>query len=102
MLKDFANTLTSLGRAFEVASGANFLCDGHTLRAKKGDMDLSVGVEQRFSSGSATTYLFWADRPLTRLTKLLDDLGVSAQVLLAADEDDGQILAEMQHFADPL
>jgi hypothetical protein len=39
---------------------------------------------------------------LGSLVQLLDRLLVEAQILLAADEDDGQILAEMQNLGDPL
>lgn len=34
--------------------------------------------------------------------QLLDGLLVEAQILLAADEDDGQALAEVQNLGDPL
>jgi hypothetical protein len=34
--------------------------------------------------------------------QLLNGLLIISQILLAADEDDGQALAEMQDFGDPL
>jgi hypothetical protein len=34
--------------------------------------------------------------------QLLDGLLIEAQILLAANEDDGQALAEMQDLGDPL
>jgi hypothetical protein len=34
--------------------------------------------------------------------QLLDSLLVISQIFLAADEDDGEALAEMQDFGDPL
>lgn len=34
--------------------------------------------------------------------ELLDSLLVEAQILLAANKDDGQALAEVQHFRNPL
>lgn len=58
--------------------------------------DVKQAVEIR------NTHFLWADRPLTSLTKLLDDLWITSQILLAADEDNRQILAEVQHFTDPL
>jgi hypothetical protein len=40
-------------------------------------------------------YLFLSDWLLRCLVQLLDGLGVESQILLAADENDGQALAEM-------
>ena len=48
------------------------------------------------------TYLLGGDGLLARLAKLLDGLSVVAQILLAADQDDGQALAEMKNFGNPL
>ena len=76
MLKHFPHALASLGTALEVADGANLLRNRHTLLG--------------------------ADRPLARLAQLLNNLGVSSQILLASDKDDGQILAEVEHLRDPL
>ena len=41
------------------------------------------------------THLLGADGSLAGLSELFNDLGVSSQILLAANEDDGQVLAEM-------
>ena len=76
VLKHLADTLSSLGGALEVSDGANLLGNGHTL--------------------------FGRDRTLAGLSELLDNLGVMSQILLATDEDDGQVLAEVEHFRDPL
>lgn len=47
-------------------------------------------------------YLLRGYRLLRRLVQLLDGLLVIPQILLAPNEDDGQALAEMQDFGDPL
>ena len=47
-------------------------------------------------------YLLRSDRLLRGLVQLLDGLLVVAQILLAADEDDGQAGAEVQDLGDPL
>ena len=47
-------------------------------------------------------YLLGRDGLLARLAELLLNLRIVAQILLAADEDDGQTLAEVKHFRDPL
>lgn len=76
VFKHLANSLAGLGRAFEVANGTDLLGNSHTL--------------------------FGRDGALTRLSELLDNLGVMAKILFASDEDDGQVLAEVEHFRDPL
>lgn len=48
------------------------------------------------------SYLFGRHRLLRSLVQLLNGLLVISQILLAADEDDGEALAEMQDFRDPL
>ena len=48
------------------------------------------------------TYLLRGHRLLRSLVQLLNSFLVISQILLAADEDDGQALAEMQDFGDPL
>jgi len=48
------------------------------------------------------TDLLGGYRLLGSLVQLLDGLLVEAQILLAADEDDGQALAEVQNLGDPL
>ena len=47
-------------------------------------------------------YLLWCHGLLRRLVKLLNRLLVVSQILLAADEDDGQAGAEVQDLRDPL
>jgi hypothetical protein len=49
-----------------------------------------------------STDLLWGYGLLGSLVELLNGLLVEAQILLAADEDDGQTLAEMQDLGDPL
>lgn len=76
VFKDFADALAGLGGALEVSDGADLLCDGHAL--------------------------FGRDGALGGLAEFVDDLGVVSEVLFAADEDDGEVLAEVEHFGDPL
>jgi hypothetical protein len=52
--------------------------------------------------GKGKTYLLRGDRLLRGLGELLDSLGVVAQILLAADKDDGKALAEVENFGNPL
>lgn len=51
---------------------------------------------------SDSTYLLGRDGLLAGLAKLLDGLLVVTEILLAADEDDWQTLAEVQDLRDPL
>jgi len=48
------------------------------------------------------TYLLGRHGLLARLAKLLDGLGVVSEILLAANQDDGETLAEVENFRDPL
>ena len=75
MLKHLPDTLTRLGRALEVPDRTNLLCYSHTLLGANG--------------------------ALTSLSQLVDNLGVVTQVLLASNEDDGQVLAKVKHLGDP-
>ncbi len=51
---------------------------------------------------TARAYLLGRDGLLARLGKLLNGLLVVAQVLFAADEKDGEALAEVKHLGNPL
>jgi len=75
-LEDFANTLVGLGRTLEVFDGIDLLPDVFGLL-------LSDGL-------------------LGSLVELLDRLRVVSEIRLAAHEDDGQILTEVQNLGDPL
>jgi hypothetical protein len=48
------------------------------------------------------TYLLGSDRLLTGLVQLFNGLLVVTEILLAANENDGKALAEMENFRDPL
>ena len=48
------------------------------------------------------SYLFLSYRPLRGLMQLLERLGITTEIFLAADEDDGEAGAEMDDFGDPL
>jgi len=76
VLEDLTDTLTSLGAALEVVTSTNFLSNGHTL--------------------------FWGNGSLVSFPELVNGLGITSEILLAADEDDGQALAEVHHLGYPL
>lgn len=76
VLKDFPNTLASLGRALEITDGTNLLGNSHTLLGGNGT--------------------------LAGLAEFVDDLRVVSEILLATDKDDGQVLAEVKNFRNPL
>lgn len=76
VLEHLADTLVGLGRALKVLVGTDLLANVLTLLRRDG--------------------------LLARLAQLLDGLGVVAEILLAANQDDGQTLAEMQNLGDPL
>jgi hypothetical protein len=59
-------------------------------------------LAKRWVGVQADTNLLWGHRLLGGLVQLLDRLLVEAQILLAADEDDGQALAKVQNLGDPL
>ena len=48
------------------------------------------------------TYLLRSHRLLGSLVQFLDGLLVVAQILLAADQDDGEAVAEVEDLRDPL
>lgn len=75
-LEDLADTLARLGRALDVAGGANLLSDGETLGARDG--------------------------ALVHAGQVGNGLLVVAEILLARNEDDGEALAEVQHLGNPL
>lgn len=76
VLKHLTNALASLGGALEITDSTNLLRNSHTLLGGNG--------------------------ALTGLAKLLDNLGVVTQILLASNQDDGKVLAEVEHLGDPL
>lgn len=63
-------------------------------------------LDQKARNGAAAigkvAYLLGRNGLLARLTELLLNLGVVSQILLATDEDDGETLAEVKNFRDPL
>lgn len=75
-LEDFADTLVGAGRALEVLVGANLLADFLTLVLRNG--------------------------ALGGLGKLINSLAVIAKILLTADEDNRETLAEVQNLRNPL
>lgn len=48
------------------------------------------------------TYLFGRDRCLRSLVQLFNGFGIMTKILLATNKDNGEALAEVQNFRDPL
>jgi len=76
ILEDLTNTLTRLGGALKVVLGPNLLCHGHTL--------------------------FGGDRSLARLSEFLDYTGITSEILLASNENNGKTSTEMHDLGNPL
>ena len=92
MLKHLPHTLVCLCGTLEVLLGADLLADILGLWRVSGAIARVV----------ESTYLLWGYRLLGSLVQLLDRLLVEAQILLAANKDDGQALAKVQDFGNPL
>lgn len=92
MLKDFPDALVGLGRALEVLLGTNLLANILSLYMLE---DAKAGFDY-------ITDLLWGNGLLGSLVKLLNGLLVETKILLAANEDDRETLAEMQNLGDPL
>ena len=75
VLKHLTNALSGLGRAFKVSNGTNLLGNSHTLLSRD-----------------------WA---LAGLAELVNNLGIVSKILLAANKDGGQVLAEVKNFRNP-
>ena len=94
MLKHFSHTFVRLCGALEVLLGANLLTDF---------LGLGLLVSCHVVNGYARcTDLFRRNGLLRGLVELLNGLLVVTQILLAADEYDGEALAEVQDLGDPL
>lgn len=63
---------------------------------------MRFGRPKRGEAEIGITYLLRGDGLLAGLTQLLNGLGIVAQILFAANEDDGQALAEVKNFGNPL
>jgi len=94
ILEDLSHTLTGTGGAFEVVASADLLSDCHTLC-------FCVSSKRGLDKLNATD-LFRGHRTLVGLPEFLDSLGVTSQVLLAANKDDGQTGAKVHDLRDPL
>lgn len=92
-LKDLANTLVGAGRALEVLVGTDLLANFLTLHGQ---------LARPLSTIKKDAYLLRADGLLGGLVQLLNGLGVVAQILLAANKDDWEALAEVKDLGDPL
>jgi hypothetical protein len=96
ILEDLTHTLTRLGTAFEIMTGTNLLHDGHALRCTK-------GVRSEGGPGKASlTHFLGSHGPLLGLSQFLNCLGVTSEILLTPNKDDGEASAEMHDFRDPL
>jgi len=76
MLKDFANSFSGFGRAFNVTSGSNALAN--------------------------VLALFRRDWLLASLVQLLNGFGIEAKIFLASDKDDWKARTEVKDFRNPL
>ncbi len=61
-----------------------------------------VGDTKAHGSTGNAAYLFGADGLLARLGQLVCNLLVVAEILLAANKNDGEALAEVKDLRDPL
>jgi hypothetical protein len=93
VLEYLPDTLVCLCGALKVLLGANLLTD---------ILGLMSMLAEPLVGGPADTDLLWGHRLLGGLVQLLNRLLVEAQILLAANQDDGQALAEVQNLGDPL
>jgi hypothetical protein len=96
VLENLTDTLVGLGRALEVLESADLLANFLTLAN-----ELASGA-RIFTGCLSPMYLLGRDGLLASLAQLLDGLLVVAEILLAADKDDRQALAEVQDLRDPL
>lgn len=94
ILEHLAHTLASLGRTLQVVLCSNLLRDSHALAT-------AIRIPSR-PELVRTTHLFRRHRALAGLPKLLNHTGVTSEVLLASNENDGQASAEVHHLGDPL
>jgi hypothetical protein len=94
VLEHLSHAFVCLCRALEVFLGTQLLTDILSLDYVLGDWKMKrVGTSTR---------LLWGNGLLRGLVELLDRLLVVTQILLAANKDDGQALAEVQDFGNPL
>jgi len=76
VLENFTDTLVGLGGTLKILVGPNLLSDFLAL--------------------------LWANRLLACFVEFLNGLLVETEILLAANEDDRETLAEMEDFRNPL
>lgn len=100
VLKYLPDALVGLGRALEILVGTNLLAD---LLALLGSNRLLACLSEFCSQCQHRVCLVrplcqdrWEHRIEDRVVLTLDGLVVVTQILLAADEDDGETLAEVQ------
>lgn len=100
VLEHLSHALVGLGGAFEVLAGTDLLADFLSLGLFVSMMFLLALLKALLFQ--ACPYLLGSDGLLRRLVQLLNSLLVVSQILLAADEDDGEARAEVQDLGDPL
>lgn len=93
VLEYLSHALVRLRRALEVLLGTDLLADV---------LGLSMGQSLLPWWPYRVTDLFWGHRLLGGLVQLLNGLLVITEILLAANEDDGKTLAEVQNLGNPL
>ena len=95
MLKHLTDAFVCLRRALEVLLRADLLADILGLMVEYSLASHCISCINR-ALVCDMAYLFRSHRLLRSLVQLLNRLLIVSQILLAADEDDGKPLAEMQ------
>jgi len=95
LLEDFADTFARPGRTLEIVPSSNFLWNSHTLKEW-------LSYKAKITLEKWRTYLFSGHRSLVHPSQVFDYTRVTSKVLLACNENNGQISAEMHHLGYPL
>lgn len=95
-LEDLTDTIVGSCGALEVLVGTDLLGDVLALGRRLAPASIAVTL------GRAVPYLLLADGGLRGLGELLNHLSVVAEIDLASNENDGETLAEVKDFGNPL
>src|SRR5271154_4967113 len=88
-LKDLANALACLGRAFDIILHTNLLCDSHALHIN--DQFVEMGHLK-----ITIADLLWGHGSLECPPKLFNCSHVLSEILLTPNKDNGQTSTEVQ------
>lgn len=95
ILEHLSNSLPGSSGALEVLLGADLLSYCHTLCIPSQSASCN-------NSGAVVTYLLRSHWSLVRLPQLLNHPGITSEILLAGDQDNGKTGAKMHNLRDPL